>query len=80
MAEPQTHDVANGNTERGLVPVRWVCPGRRYHRVVHLVSAALVDAAGPGGRVTVWCPNRTRGKQWQGIRQDVLGEPYYMCS
>ncbi len=43
MAEqPQTHYVANaGNAERerGLVPVRWVCPGRRYDGVVHLVSS-----------------------------------------
>ncbi len=76
MAERQTHDVANTSTERGLVPVRWVCPGRRYHGVVvHLLSAPLVDTAGPGGRVTVqW----TSGKPWQGIRLDVLGEPYYM--
>ncbi len=80
--QTQTHYVANaGNAERerGLVPVRWVCPGRRYDGVVHLVSAALVDTAGPGGRVTVWWPNRTRGKPWQGIRLDVPGE-LYMCS
>ncbi len=51
---------------------------RRYHGIVHLLSAPLVDTAGPGGRVTVWWPNRTRGKPWQGIRLDVLGEPYYM--
>ena len=55
----------------GLVTVRWDRSGSIYHGQVHQVSEVLVDYLG-SGRVVVWWPSCTRGKQWDGelVNQD----------
>ena len=64
-------------SDTDLIPVKWHRPGRRFHGVVHLVSAHLVDPAPTAdapGRVKVWWPNRARGKEWEGHRVDIPGK------
>ena len=57
--------ITSEKSKPSLVAVRWDRPGSIYHGQVHRVSEVLVDYLGCG-RVVVWWPSRTRGKQWSG--------------
>ncbi len=52
MSEREMDQMKSSHAQE-LVPVRWSCPGRQYHGVVHYVTALLNDDLG-GTRVVVW--------------------------